>query len=270
MTPVRGRWAAIALLLLGAGARPGGAQAVPNRATAYLTAADVADARAVWVNPAGLGARYEASVHLDLTVRHPGAHGQLEQVTAGFNTRGLSFGYQRDNLPSGVPGHTFRLGVAGGYQRVAGGVAMAAYRGGTKGTGWDIGIRYELAAPVSIAAVVRDLGQPTVRGVRQEVAYIPATTVRAGGDLLAVSLQASLGTAAVRGYVVAARATLPGPLGLGVMGRLDTDGSWRRRGFAVGVSVGRRDHVGVVATAPGDFAHVDAASVYGVSSRVPR
>jgi len=269
VTLVRGPTAAI-VLLLAAGAQLAGAQAVPNRATSYLTATDVADARALWVNPAGLGARHEASVHLDLTVRQPGALGQLSQVTAGFNTRGLSFGYQRDNLPSGVHGHTFRLGVAGGYQRVAGGTAIAMYRGGTKGTSWDVGIRYELAAQVSIGAVVRNIGQPTVRGVRQDVAFVPATTLRAGGDFLALSLQASLGSSAVRGYALAARATLPGLLGLGVIGRIDIDGSWRRRGFAFGLSVGRSDQVGVVGSAPGDFAEVDAASLYGVSSRVPR
>jgi len=269
VTPGRGRTAAIVLMLV-AGARLAGAQAVPNRSTVYLTATDVADARALWVNPAGLGARHEASIHLDLTVRQPGAHGQLSQLTAGFNTRGLSFGYQRDNLTSGVRGHTFRLGVAGGYQRVSGGAAVAMYRGGTKGTSWDVGIRYELVAQVSIGAVVRNIGQPTVRGVRQDVAYVPATTLRTRGDLFALSLQASVGTTAVRGYSVAARATLPGPRGIAAIGRLDTDGSWRRRGFAFGLSVGRGDQVGLVGSAPGDFAQVDAVSLYGVSSRVPR
>lgn len=269
MTAGRGRRAAIALILA-VGARPAAGQAVPNRATAYLTATDVSDARAVWVNPAGLATRHEASVHLDLTVRRPGEFGQLSQVTTGFNTRGLSFGYQRDNLTSGVHGHTFRLGVAGGYERFAGGMAMAVYRGGTKGTSWDLGFRYEMAAQVSIGGVIRNIGRPTVRGVRQDVAFVPAMTLRTRGDALAVSLQASLGTAPVRGYTLSARATVPGRHGIGVIGRIDTDGSWRRRAFAFGLSVGRRDQVGIVGTAPGDLAEVDAASVYGVSSRAPR
>lgn len=260
--------AAIAVALV-AGVRAAGAQAVPNRTTGYLIATDVSDARAVWVNPAGLAARHEASVHLDLTVRHPGGRGQLGQVTAGFNTRGLSFGYQRDNLPGGIHGHTYRLGLAGGYNRLAAGAAVALYRGGTTGIAWDLGTRYEVAPRISLGAVVRNLGRPVVRGVRQDVAFVPATTVWLAGDLLAVSLQGSLGSATVRGYALAVRAELPGRAGLGLIGRVDTDGSWRRRAFVFGLSVGHADQVGLVGSAPGDFSQVDAASLYGVSSRIP-
>jgi hypothetical protein len=269
VTAFRGGAAAI-LLAIAAGVRPAAAQAVPNRAEGYLTVTDVSDARALWVNPAGLAIRHEASIHLDFTVRQPGGRGQLGQVTAGFNTRGLSFGYQRDILPSGIHGHTYRLGLAGAYNRFAAGVGIAMYRGGTKGTSWDIGSRYELTPQMAIGAVLKNIGQPTVRGVRQDLSFVPATTVRLAKDLLAISVQASLGSALVRGYTLAARATLPGPLGLGLIGRVDTDGSWRRRGFAFGLSVGHADQVGLVGSAPGDFGQVDAASLYGVSSRVPR
>lgn len=269
MTAPRGR-AGVLLLTLGCGLRTAAAQAVPNSAESYLTVADVSDARALWVNPAGLGARHEASIHLDLTIRQPGSRGQLGQVTAAFNTRGLSFGYQRDNLVSGVHGHTFRFGLAGGYHRLAAGMAIAMYRGGTKGTAWDVGTRYELTPQVSLGAVVKNIGQPSVRGVRQDLAFIPAATVRLGGDLLAVSLQASLGNAPVRGYTLAARVSVPSRLGIGVLGRVDADGSWHRRAFAFGLSIGLADQVGVVGSAPGDFGRVDAASLYGVSSRVPR
>ena len=265
------RWRAATILLgLGAGIRAAGAQSVPNRTEGYLTATDVSDARALWVNPAGLATRHEASVHLDLKVRQPGGRGQLGQVTAGFNTRGLSFGYQRDNLSSGLHGHTFRLGLAGAYNRLAAGMAIAMYRGGTKGTSWDLGTRYELTPRVSVGAVLKNIGQPTVRGVRQELTFVPAATIRLAHDFVAVSLQGSLGVAPVRGYTLAARAALPGPLGLGLIGRLDTDGSLRRQAFVFGLSVGHADQVGLVGSAPGDFGQVDAASLYGVSSRVPR
>ena len=249
---------------------PLAAQAVPNRATAYLTVTDVTDARALWVNPAGLAARHEASVHLDLTVRQPGGRGQLGQIATGFNARGLSFGYQRDNFSGGLRGHTYRLGVAGAYNRLAAGMAIAAYRGGTKGTAWDVGARYEWGPQVAFGAVVRNIGRPTVRGVREDVTFVPATTIRVIGDLLAVSVQAALGPAWTRGYTLEARAQLPGRAGFGLMARIDTDRSWRRRALVFGFSAGRADRVGLVASTPGDFSQVDAASVYGVSSRIPR
>lgn len=268
MTVRRGRSAAV-VLMVALGFREGEGQAVANRTTAYLTATEVVDARAVWVNPGGLGARHEASVHFDLTVRQPGAKGQLGQLTASFNARGLSFGYQRDILPGGLRGHTYRVGLGGVSNRLALGTAVALYRGGTGGVGWDFGTRYEMGPRVTIGGVVRNVGRPTVRGVREEVAFVPAATVRPG-DLLAVSLQARLGSDSVRSYALAARATLPGRRGIALFGRVDTNGSLRRRAFAVGFSVGRADQVGLVGTAPGDFSKIDAASLFGISTRGPR
>src|SRR5207247_2330363 len=124
------------LLLLASGAL---AQVAPNNATLYLHPTDVSDARALWVNPAGLGHFPEASVHLDLTVGDPGAKGQLRQLTLGLNSRGLSLGYQRDLFSSGRRGHTYKLGYAAGRGGLAAGFATALYRGGTSGTGWDVG-----------------------------------------------------------------------------------------------------------------------------------
>src|SRR2546426_5316367 len=77
-----GRSAGPCLLLL-ALAASAQAQVAPNRTTLYLHPTEVGDARALWVNPAGLGRFEEASVHLDLTVGDPGASGRLRQVTLG-------------------------------------------------------------------------------------------------------------------------------------------------------------------------------------------
>src|SRR5882762_3238674 len=69
---------------------------LPNRATAYLFPTDVRDARAIWVNPAGLGVQREASTYLEVAVGDPGAKGRLQQATAGYNSPGLLFGYHQD------------------------------------------------------------------------------------------------------------------------------------------------------------------------------
>src|SRR5207253_9667173 len=60
------------------------AQVAPNTTTRYLFPTDVSDARALWVNAAGLAAFPAASVHLDLTVGDPGASGKLRQLTFGL------------------------------------------------------------------------------------------------------------------------------------------------------------------------------------------
>src|SRR5216110_2091098 len=105
------------------------AQVAPNRATGYLFPTDVHDARAIWVNPAGLGVAREASVYAELGVSDPGARGRLRQINAGFNSRGLSLGYQRDILDNGVRGTTLRLGLAGGAQGLAAGFDVSRYTG---------------------------------------------------------------------------------------------------------------------------------------------
>src|SRR3989449_9456798 len=102
----------------------------------------------------------EASLHLDLTVGDPGAAGRLRQLTLGFNSRGFSFGYQRDVFDGGVRGHTYRLGFAGGREGLAAGVAAAPYRGGTSGAGWGAGIQYDAPPQGTRGGGVEEAGQP--------------------------------------------------------------------------------------------------------------
>src|SRR2546421_2380746 len=127
-----GRTAGVCWVVLMLAAGPSGRpapQVVPNRATAYLHPTDVRDARAIWVNPAGLAVQREASIYAELDVSNPGSRGQLRQINAGFNARGLSLGYQRDVLDAGARGHTYRLGLAGASGGLAAGFAVAHYPG---------------------------------------------------------------------------------------------------------------------------------------------
>src|SRR5213592_4964382 len=163
------------LLLLASGAL---AQVAPNTTTRYLFPTDVSDARALWVNPAGLAAFPAASVHLDLTVGDPGASGKLRQLTVGLNSRGLSLGYQRDLFSDHQRGHTYRIGYAAGRAGLAAGFAAALYRGGTSIRGWDLGILYDWRASLSLGGVIQNVGRPTVRGTMLPVTYVPSATLR--------------------------------------------------------------------------------------------
>jgi hypothetical protein len=255
------------LLLFWAAAAP--AQVQPNRTTAYLPPTDVTDARAVWVNPAGLGRVAEASVHFDLTVGDPGSSGRLRQLTVGFNSRGFAFGYQRDVFAGGVRGHTYRFGLASGHKRLSAGLAAAWYRGGASQTGWDVGAAYDLAAGLSVGGVIANIGRPVTRGVLQPVTYVPSATVRLFGPVAAFSAYGRFTSGDVLGYAFGGRVGLregtKRPIRL--IARLDADRSMRRAGFAFGVSVGADDLVGTVATMPGDANRLDAISLYGVSAR---
>ena len=254
------------LLLLASGAL---AQVAPNNATLYLHPTDVSDARALWVNPAGLGHFPEASVHLDLTVGDPGAKGQLRQLTLGLNSRGLSLGYQRDLFSSGRRGHTYKLGYAAGRGGLAAGFATALYRGGTSGTGWDVGILYDWTPALSIGGVIQNIGQPVVRDSTLRLTYVPSATLQLAGRQVVLSALSRLTSDGVAGYGFGLRGTLRAgtSLPIGLLARLDTDRSLHRGGFAFGFSLGAADMAGLVATTPADVNGIDALSLYGVSTR---
>ena len=242
------------------------AQAIPNRATAYLHPTDVSDARAIWVNPAGLASITTASVFLDLTVGHPGGSGQLRQLSFGFDSRGLALSYQRDVLGGGALGHTYKVGLAGGQGPLAAGFGVALYRGGTKGTGFDMGLTYHPSAVLRFGGVIQNVGEPTVRGVKLTTTFVPGVSLQPFGAVAVFSAHARATTEAVQGYSISARAAFGR---LGALIRLDTDRGLRRSAFALGISIGSRkgDALGTVGTTPGDASTLDALSLYGVSLR---
>ena len=248
-------------------------EVAPNRATAYLHPTDVRDPRALWVNPAGLGVLREASVYAEIAVQDPGTGvGRLRQLSTGFNSRGLAFAYQRDVFDAGRRGHSYRLGLAGASKGLAAGAAMALYRGGTKGTGWDFGASYafEGSAALTVGGVIANVGQPVVRGLEQRLTFIPGATWRPLGPAAALSVHTRITPDSVMGYAFGlswqgSRGKLP----IGVLARLDTDGGLRRGAFAVGFSIGGPDRVGVVVSTPGDLSGVDTASLWGLSTRAP-
>jgi len=245
------------------------AQVAPNRTTLYLHPTEVSDARALWVNPAGLGRFEEASLHLDLTVGDPGASGRLRQVTLSVNSRGLSFGYQRDLFDGGVRGGTYRVGFAAGHGGLAAGGAAALYRGGGSSSGWDAGVLYDCTPLLTVGGVIENLGQPRVRDSTLRVTYVPSATLQLLGRRVALSGLGRLTPDGTQGYAFAVRATVRQgtPLPIGLSARLDTDRSLHRAGFAFGLSLGGPDVAGLVATTPGDLGRIDALSLYGVSTR---
>jgi hypothetical protein len=246
-------------------------EVAPNRATAYLHPTDVRDSRAIWVNPAGLGWLRDASVYAEIAAQDPGrTTGRLRQISAGFNSRGLAFAYQRDVFDGGRRGHTYRVGLAGSSAGLAAGAAMALYRGDTKGTGWDIGALYHFEGPaaLTVGGVIANIGQPLVRGLEQRLTFIPGATWRPLGPAAGLSVHARITPDSVIGYAVGLSwQGSGGRFPIGVLARLDTDGGLRRGAFAVGIAIGGPDRVGMVVSTPGDVSGVDAASLWGLSIR---
>lgn len=260
--------------------RPAAAQQVaPNRASAYLFPTSVQDARAIWVNPAGLGVRREASIYAELAVGDPGSKGRLRQINAGFNSRGLSFAYQRDIFDNGARGSTYRLGLGTGAGGLAVGFAAARYgSSGLVSTGWDLGTSYLAWSSLNVGLVAANIGQPIVRGVRQQFAFVPAFTWQPGKGALssfALSADSRITTDSVASYAFGVGWRTGGEgiaaprWPIEILVRLDTDRGLRRNAFAFGLSIGGRDRGGIIATTPGDVSRLDEVSLYGLSARQP-
>ena len=204
---------------------------------------------------------------MDLTVGDPGAAARLRQLTLGFNSRGLSFGYQRDMFDGGARGHTYRVGLGAGRGGLAAGLAAALYRGNTKGSGWDFGVVYQPDAKIALGAVVRNVLQPVVRGVRQIATFVPNLTLKPFGPVVAFSAEGRVAVDSMLGYAVGARFQPGGRVPLGLLVRLDTDHAFRRAALAFGMSVGGRELFGAAASIPSGAGRVDAANFYGVIAR---
>jgi hypothetical protein len=160
----------------------------------------------------------------------------------------------------GVRGHTYRVGLAAG-------LAVALYRGNTKGTGWDFGVVYEPDSKLALGAVVGNVLQPVVRGARQVATVVPALTLKPFGPLLAFSAEGRIAVDSVFGYAVGARFQTSGRTPLGLLVRLDADHAFHRAALVFGVSVGGRGLFGTAASIPGGGSRVDTANLYGVIAR---
>ncbi len=167
------------------------AQRVSARSQDYLFLTNVADVRALWVNPAGLGLVPEASILGELTFERLGGDLRVEQYALGFNSRGVSIGYQRNRLVGEKPVGTLRTGFGFPFRGGSLGVAFSRFsQDSIKSYGADFGLLYIPSIAVQLGLAVRHVGRPTVRG-----ADLPVTTVGAAQMTLSV-VQLSWETAA--------------------------------------------------------------------------
>ncbi|HKV72468.1 MAG TPA: hypothetical protein VJN62_14535 [Gemmatimonadales bacterium] len=224
--------------------------------------------RAIWITPAGLAVRQEASVYFDLTVTNPGSLGQLRQINAGFNARGLAFAYQRDQFSGGTRAGTYKLAFATGQGPMAVGLGTTWYRGDTKGTGFDLGVTYKAAGPLTTAVVIANIGQPRVRGLVQRVRYTGSASLQLAPGF-GLGALAAANPSGFQVFGADLRAQFQPGFPLGFILRMDTDQKFRRTQFALGISIGGLNQIGVVTTTPGDVSSVNAVTLYGLSAKIP-
>jgi hypothetical protein len=237
------RTRASAALCCAATALPGllAAQAVPAQAELHLLAADASDGRALWVNPAGLARRVEASVGVFLLADDSsGAGWRLAQGGLQLATRGVAFGWQRDGFRGDRSGTTYVLGAGFGDARLALGAARRWYRRAAGNDGaWDVGLHAAVGPAIDVAAVWRDIGSPHAGDSVLEETLVAGAGVNALGRVR-LSGEWHAATSGFVGRKVRAALTLALGRGLAVSATTDFSSTPRLRGTTVAVQLGRR------------------------------
>jgi len=219
-------------------------QAIPARSTDYLFTATTEDVRGTWLNPAGLAVVPAASIMAELVLDRVLSDGtRLGQWTAGFASRGVSFVYQRDRIPNEDANQAFRVAGALPFRRGAVGAAFTFYESDRTERGFDIGLRYRPLPRVDLAAVVRHIGKPTIRGQTLPVTAVVGAGWRSARNVLELAGDVFVaedlsGSGVDVTYHVGARLTLPGRFPIGAISALDLASNVRINRWALGIQLG--------------------------------
>lgn len=215
---------------------PAAAQSFIPQAQRYLLSPDVSDARALWVQPAGLTRRREATLAVFGSGGHGGVSG-VAQYGAILANGGIALGYQKDRIPGGFSGDTWMVGFAFGVPMAAIGATRSWHRSGGRTDGaFTVGGRYAPAGLMDVSVVWRDIGSPVVLGDTIRSTLLPAAGLNLLGGRARLSgeweiVTGDWGTSAVR---FGANVALPRGFILTALG--DFSGSMDRRSLALALS----------------------------------
>lgn len=257
--PALGLWVA-ALVIAVAGPRPAAAQLYPALAQRYLLTTDVRDERAVWVNPAGLARRSEASLAADLSGDRAGGTLRVAQYGLSLMSRNLGLGWKRDRYPGGTGASTYAVGAGMGDDVLSAGVLHRWNQGGQGA--WDLALRGGATGTIDLSLVWRDMGSPVVRDTVYRSRLVPAAELRlAGGRFRAgVEGDVSPGLGSLRQLRAGATLSL-GPVVVSVRGAFT--GPTTDRGFAIAIGIegaaSRGTVVGLVPSGAGGIQTIGAS-----------
>ena len=262
------------VLLLPLLAAPAHAQYRGPRSADYLLRASVWGARALWVDPGGLGTVREASLMAEMMVERDSAgRYPVAQYTAGFSSRGFSIGYRRDRFQNGAAGNTWRFGFGRGAGRVGIGAAVSLY-GGSSRKDVDIGVRFRLAPSLELAAGIEHIGQPVVRdsSLRFGGALGLGWTGMGGAVQLAADVHASDrldAGSALMAYRAGLRLQTRGSIPIGALAVLDLNEDLRIDRLVAGISVGLPYQAVLVGSGArrGRVTHLETVSLTAIATR---
>ena len=247
----------------------------PAQPARYLLTTDVADARALWVNPAGLVRQVEASLGADLTADRfgPGSAPQLSQYGVTIANRGIGAGWVHDRYPRGPSLNTYAVGIGLGDERFSAGLTRRWFAGALKGSSWDVAARVGSGDGTQLSLVGRNLGSPRLNdSTFLGATLVPGALISVLGGRLRVAGEWEVATRRSQSQEIRFGGTLAVAAGVALSLRADLSPSFQRRGFAIGLTLdGSKGRAGGFALLSGGANEVDALGLSGalVTRAVP-
>ena len=242
---MRPRLVLLGFLGAGVAASPASGQYRGPHSADYLFGVEVHDARALWVNPAGLAVIPEASIMGEVVMDRLIDGGlALGQYSAGFSSQGLAFGFRHDRLTDTLSMNTFRLGAARALGRIIFGLAATFYTNAdfdSKRT-LDLGARLALAPKLELGAAVQHIGQPVVIDstlttvLTAGLGWTPLNSFRVTAEVL--TADRTTGSGVANEWRAGMQLVLGGSVPVGAFGLFALDDDFNPARLSIGVSVG--------------------------------
>ena len=248
-----------------AGAQPGYAQVIPAQPARYLLTTDASDARALWVNPAGLARLPEASIGADLTEDHffPGG-ARLSQYGLSLAGHGIAGSWFHERFPPGQSLNAYAVGIGLGDEQFSAGTARRWYSGATAGSAWDAATRVTVAYGAQLSLVARNLGSPRLFDSTYWATLVPGASVSLFAGALHLGGEWEVAPHAWRSIAYRAGGSVALGYGLALLLRADLTAGFKRRGLVVALSFdGSGSRAGAFALLSGGANEVDAVGLSG-------
>ena len=243
------------------------AQVIPAQPARYLLTTEAADARALWVNPAGLARRLEASIGVDVGADRFTTGTQLSQYGATIASRGLAVSWVHERYPAGLSLDGYAIGMGLGDERFSAGAARRWYRGVVSGSAWDVGARAALGQGVQgaqLSLVARGLGSPRLGDSTYWATFVPGASVGALGGAVQLGAEWEVAPHGWRSVEIRAGGTVSLRPDLALTVRADLASDFRRRGLVLALTwSGSKARVAAFAGLSGGVNELDAFGASG-------
>jgi hypothetical protein len=232
----------------------------PPQPARYLLTAEVADARGLWVDPAGLARQLEASLGADLTADRFYSGGlQLRQWGATIATHGVGAGWVHDRYPDGSSLNSYAVGLGLGDEGFSAGVARRWYSGIVHGSAWDVGVRAVAWGGTDFSLLARNIGSPRLGDATYWATLVPGAAIRLLGGPVLLAGEGEFAPHGWRALEYRAGIAVALGAGLAVLVRADLAPDFKRRGLVIALDFeGSGSRVSGFALMPGGVDQVDA------------